>query len=330
MVALAPLIPTAIAILGTLLAIGIWIVARFFNKLLSFLNLRVPVVGWSIPIGNWISAAINPLTDTAVNLTRGHWVHLQRWVYGHGWTIQQVSHNTVIAVRHVGDQIAHLHNTEIPAARRDAAAEAGRAVHSLERTIGLDAHKAAADLQRALSATDRAIYHREQGIESLLEHGIKSAAASAVDAANDYTDIQIGRLRIELQTFERTLPTVVGDDVNDALDGIRANLANALLGRAVATTSEGLLALAVAAPILAVAARVTSIERCDPVCTNPVSPNYLNKLLKDLGLLAELTGIGAFLTEVINNPAAAANAYSTLIAGTEQAGQTALDALLSL
>lgn len=323
---LAPFVVAGPAVLAALLALGVFMLLR---GLASNFKFSLPVIG-SVDIGSVFSGAINTVVDWIVGFTKSTWRFVSNWIYGHAYLIEQLAVNTADSILHLGDQIAYIVTHAIPEATLAAEHAVGRAVHSLEETITRDAQKAAVDLSHAIGITDRAIYKAEAVVLRDAEHAIKGAVAAGVDAAVDELTPEITTARDLAKAAEAAAAraAAAADAAADTAAGAVTNidaLRNALFA---AMGVSGLLALQ---NVLSDAISATrEFESCGVTnCPTP-GKNDLTGLLKTILGLAEFAGVGAFLAELIDNPAAAANAYSGVIAGTYSAGHQALDQLLAL
>lgn len=326
-VALAPFIPFIVGILAAALSTGAYLLLRAIGNALPVIHL--PLLG-DIKPGDWFLSIGNTVVSWVVHAAEGLFNGVAHWIYGHAYLLEQLAVQATRAIQHLGDQIAHIVSTEIPAVARAAEHELGRAVHSLEQTIAHDATKAADDLAHDLTKVAREIYKAERAVTSHLEHAIKSAAASAVDEAVSEADHAIADLRDYVNGKVRELDRAVADvagTADTAIDDI------ARLGRRIDVNSADiakLLALVGGISLANVLARVESIEGCYVKTCDPTSPRNLLNLLKDLGLIAEFAGAGAFLYEAVEHPDSTANEYSDVIKGILPTAQSDLQALFNL
>lgn len=316
-----------LALLAMLLALGVFVLIRAIANSLPSLSLPF---GISIRPGDWFSAIVSPVIGWIIHATENAWNFVSHWIYGHAWLVEQLAVNTVAAIGHLGDQIAHIVNTVIPDAIRAVERDLGGAVNSLERTIARDATRAADDLAHDISKVARSIYTSERGIVSELDHAIKSAVSTGVDEAVSEADRAIADLRSYVDAKVSEAVGHVEGDITHAIDGVYDDLARVASGEVADARSIAAVVAAVAAlPIAGILARVAKLERCSVgVCED--SPNNFSNLLNDALGLASFIGVGAFLAQVINDPAAAEQAYAGAIQGVYTAGQSALDDLLSL
>lgn len=326
-VVLVGFVPLAAAALAALMAVGVYLLVRAIANSLPSLSLPF---GISIRPGDWFQAIVSPVVGWIIHAAESAFHFVAHLIYGHAWLIEQFAQQAVAAVGHLGEQVAHIVNTVIPDAIRTAEHDVARAVNSLERTIARDATRAADDLAHDISSVARSIYTSERGIVSELDHAIKSAVSTGVDEAVSEADRAIADLRTYVDQRVGEAVQGVEGDVARAFDDVYGDLARVASGEvADAKSIAGVVAAVAALPIASILSRVAHLERCSVgVCDD--SPNNFSNLLRDALGLASFVGVGAFLAQVVNDPAAAASDYGGAIQGIYGAGQSALDDLLNL
>jgi F0F1-type ATP synthase membrane subunit b/b' len=167
------------------------------------------------------------------------------------------------------------------------------------------------------------------GVTAQLQQTASQLGASIAAASAAATAGVTGAIK----TAQQDANTALGS-AEQALGEALAGVYGDLVGKAQAFNGdlsgiEGLLAGAITASIAGVAARVATLEECSVgVC--PTSRNPFSSLLKDALGLTELAGVGAFLTQVINDPAAAIQQDAGIISGAVSGGEHLLDQLLAL
>lgn len=326
-VVLVGFVPLAAAALAALMAVGVYLLVRAIANSLPSLSLPF---GISIKPGDWFQAIVSPVVGWIVHGAESAFHFVAHLIYGHAWLIEQFAQQAVAAVGHLGEQIAHIVNTAIPDAVRAAEHDVARAVNSLERTIARDATRAADDLAHDISKVARSVYTSERGIVSELDHAIKSAVSTGVNEAVSEADRAIADLRSYVDQRVGEADRAIAD-AEAIAKGAVADVGR-LADRVDVNTGDiaKLLALVGGISVAGVLARVATIEGCYVRTCEPSSPQNLLNLLKGLGLLAEFAGVGAFLTEVVDDPAAAAQDYGGVIQGIFSEGQSVFEDVLNL
>lgn len=214
----------------------------------------------------------------------------------------------------------------------DALAEAEKGIAAArEYAAGqaADALKTATDeISTAKDALSKGIAAADTLAQTAINNAAADLTAAEQYAAGQASSAESAAVTAGTAAASQALGTAVGT-LQDALGGVYTDLT----GKAIAaggdlSTIEGLLAGAITGAVAAVATRVTSLERC--AVTTCDGPNQLSGLLQGLLGLAEFAGVGAFLAELIDNPEKAVGEYAGAIEGTYSAGQSALQALLSI
>jgi hypothetical protein len=265
----------------------------------------------------------------------------------------------------IGKQIAHLSHTvaadytsALDAARSDAAGALAtarglisQAKTEAENVAQADATRVQDLLQKAIDATNGTVSRLTGTVAADLTaaeryaQGQVAQGVADVTAQLQQTASQLGAsiaaasaaatagVAGAIQTAQQDANTALGS-AEQALGGALAGVYGDLVGKAQAFNGdlsgiEGLLAGAITASIAGVAARVATLEECSVgVCAT--SRNPFSSLLKDALGLTELAGVGAFLTQVINDPAAAIRQDASIISGAVSGGEHLLDQLLAL
>jgi hypothetical protein len=160
------------------------------------------------------------------------------------------------------------------------------------------------------------------GAEATLGGEITTAeqtAATATKALTTTVTTDIGAVTGDIGTEIGQALGGVYDDITGAAQAVSGDL----------SSIEGLLAGAITASIAGVLARVVALEKCSVSACEGGNNNFGDLLKAALGF-AEFAGVGAFLAQLIDNPAGAEAQYAGLIQGAWNDGQHGLDALLSL
>lgn len=335
--------PLAAALIAALLAVGAYILLKAIGSWIASLSVSVSIGPIDIDPASWFLSAVNGVERFIVNLTRGMWVAIAHWVYGHAHLLQVFANDVYNAIRHLGDQIAHLVGAHIPAWITHAIHVAGRAIYHLEREIGLDASRAATDLQHAIGAADRAIYQHIATADRVIEHGIKSAVSSGVDQAvreaaiaTHQVDVYAHAVQSNLNSLVSTLPAQIAATADAELQNVWGDLTAALQGVNISTgTAAGLLAGSIAAPLLGLLSRVGALEaemtNCVVTnCPTPGAKNDFGNLLGNALGLVQLVGLGAFIEQAITNPVPTANVALGFESQAEQIAQAVLQVVEAL
>lgn len=248
------------------------------------------------PVASWLTTAALNLFHTA-----------EAWMRAIAYTFVGLFDEVKNAIGTLFSHVDHVVGTTIPQAishaTGHAAAYVDQEIAALRREITNSASTFATDIGKA-------------GAKELAksEALVKSAGAAAVvigakaiSTSEDYADAEIAKLKAYVDG-------AIGAIHLPNLESIGAAPA-ALVGT-------------VAGVAAAVAAITSEFESC--AVTSCDGPNNLSNLLNGILGFAGLAELGAFLADVINNPASAEQEYASVLQGLIGAGTSAFDDLLAL
>lgn len=210
-----------------------------------------------------------------------------------------------------------------------AAADLAAAKQQIGQAIAGVASTAAQDLSTAENTLEAQISQAARTAASDLasaEQTIGGEISSAESQASAALSQAVGSLTGEISGAEQELSGEIGQAVG-SLTGDIASEAQTFAGDL--SSLQGQLTAAIAAATAGILTRVAKLEECSVgVCED--SPNNFSNLLQDALGLVSLAGVGVFLADAIDHPAAATSEFADTIQGLYSTGQSAFEALLSL
>jgi hypothetical protein len=294
-VVLAGLPAFALAALAMLAAISLDWLVRTISKALG----KFGVGPFSIDLGSIFYNVASGAIGWAVNDGKAFFVDVGNWFLGHEYIFKNLMFQTVRAITHVGDQIAHLYNDVIPQAEADAKSWASAELSRVYKGIESDISGAAATAASALSAADRSIYTTISGDVSTLKGDIVSAVSSGVNEAEDFTTKAIAALKTyvdgQVASTARTAAdatTSLSKSLGSAISGVATDAAQDLSAAEKTLTTEIDTVGATAASDLADTAKslsssITSVADADAKAVSQAEQDASNEVT---GLSNAVTG----------------------------------------
>lgn len=229
-------------------------------------------------------------------------------------------------------------------ATADLARAVGGQLSTLEDTVAKNLTAAEGFATAAANTIYREVEGDLSSTAKTLQQGITAASTEAQTAittagqdltkAEDFTTTKVGQAVTTTEQFASNAAGAAASTAEQALEGALGGIYTDLTGKALAvngdlSTVEGLIAGAILTAVGSVAARVAKIEECYVGNCDDAPFNFSSLLKAALGF-AEFAGVGAFLAQLVDNPAGAEQAYAGLVGGAFNAGQVGLEDLLRL
>ena len=240
--------------------------------------------------------------------------------------------------------IAHADATAVETALQKAIDTTNATVTRLTGTVGRDLTAAEQYANQQVATGVGTVTRELTAAKTALSAAIETASSTAATdlaAAKATLGTAITSVSSTAHTEFQNALTTARHDASTALSSADAAIGGALdniyqdvTGKALAwngdlTQVSGMVGTAITAAIAGVAARVATLEECSVgVCEH--SPNNFGSLLKTALGLTELAGAGAFLTEIIEQPATAEQQAAGIFTGAISTGTKLFNDLLAL
>ena len=284
-------------------------------------------------------AAAQPVDDYLTGIAIGRLQAVQNWINGIAYLSVELFDGVKSVADTISGDVAHLYNQVIPNAATHAQGSATSYTAQEITTLQREIATARTDFGKLAAADSAAEYAKAERSIATVHHELVAIAASGVTTAERYADTQVASLRATVkhdlaaaklytdQQLRDLAPPIPGAQGRTGAQGAQgvAGAAGAAAGAiAIPTgaaipsglTVQDITTGAIAGVGTAVAVIAAEIESC--MVRTCAGNNNLQNLLGDILGLASLAEIGAFLAEIISDPAAAEAKYAGVFSAAVQ------------
>ena len=316
-----------VAVLLAELCFGASYLLKAIGSLLP--RITVPIVGFVIDLPGWFFGIAGGVESWLVNASAHLWGDVESWMRAIAYIAVGLFDDVKNAIIAEANNLAHLYNEVIPGAASHAQAVAHGYASQETQAITREIAAARAAVGLTISRTEAAQWLKDEQLAKTVKTALLAIIATSLRHGEHYTDQQIDALRRHLQgEIGAARPVVNAPPV--AIPAPPATVTDIFTPAPALVSPADLAAVATVATRAAAAVATLTAEYESCAVRTCAGNNNFSNLLRDALGIAGAVGVGSFLAEVMNDPAAAVAKYSGEIESDYGKGRDALDALLSL